>query len=648
MIDLILIGLFIYILFRGCSGVLRAYPHVRAGKDRDEVQESSKLKLRASIGLVVLCIFVLLRFGTGYSIFEFFAFVSAVVYAYFQFYLFTDKKAYNLRDITLDPDFQPIQDKDDPVYQLERQKEIMKQLVIPECFRKSMMFAIPRANPDQTSEGVANWINVMAEVLPPFELIVPDDEGRYWGQDLQDRIDNAKDENEQYRYLSAVNCLKEEATRVITSNAYRLKLPDSEVRREGMAIFSSPGRGKTNCIESLIVDDLENDVGIIFLDSVNDTIKRLVTRVDPKRLVYFDPKYAYPTFNLFDVADSDAARGAAYGFLRYLVRSSGEDFTPIQQSIFDPCIQLIYRMPNADMQMLRDLLRVRDSAEFATYRPYVKHLSKSMQDFFESDFLKSSAEVSKEGILRRLNIVTNQPYVEEMIDSGASNFDFRQAMDQGKVIVISTNQSVMGASSSQTVGRIFISEILKAVMRRKEGPDNNKRVYCYIDEFHQYCGDADTRVMEDMFTQTRKRNFNMCIATQAPSQIPSKLLKLILGSAIKLGGASNPDDEKVMAKALRVDLKLLQSQPRNSFVINIRDLGSFVYPVIPGRLDELDEFRTLKEVRQVMSQKFKVSKKRAVEKDPVTIYPVKDKKELEIKVAEPEPKEEDDDDGVWP
>jgi hypothetical protein len=640
--DLILIGLFTYILFHAFSAVLRAYPYVKAGKERDDVQESSKLKLRASICLVVLCSVVLLRLGTGYSIFEFFALASAVIYVCLLFSLFADRKAY-----ILDAQKVGIQGENSPEYNAERLKEVMNRLIVPECFRKSMMFAIPRANSDQTPEGVANWINVMAEVLPPFEMIVPDGKGRLWGQDLQDRIDNTKDENEQYKYISAVNCLKEEATRVVTSNAYRLKLPDSEVRREGMAIFSSPGRGKTSCIESLIVDELESNVGIIFMDSVNDTIKRLVTRVDPKRLVYFDPNHAYPTFNLFDVADNDASRSEAYGLLRYLVRATGEDFTAKQQTIFDPCIQLIYRIPNANMQMLRDLVRCREPAEFSTYRPYLKYLPMSMQDFFENDFFAGGNKETKDGIVWRLSNVTNTPFVESMIDTGKSNFDFRQAMDQGKVIVISTNRSEMGATSSELVGRIFISEMLKAVMRRKEGPDSSRRVYCYIDEFHQYCGDSDTSVMEDMFTQTRKRNFNMCIATQTPGQIPSKLSKLILGSAIKLGGASNPDDEKVMAKALRVDLELLQSQPRNSFVINIRDMGSFIYPVIPGRLDELSEFRTLKETREAMSRKYSVPYIDPVHSEPLGLYPV-EKVEVEPKSKVAEPKPEQDGDGEWP
>ncbi len=634
MIDLILIGFFAYVLFRACSGVLRAYPYVKAGKERDDTLESADLKLKASISLAVLCIFALLRLFTELSVFELFTFIAVLAYGYFQFSLFTDKKAYLIEKADSGPQVPQVKDINDPEYLVERQKEIMKQLVVPEPFRKNLMYAVLSAKHDMKPETVAYWINLLASILPPFDLIVPHAKGRRWEDDIRYRINNPIDEDDRFQFSSAVHTLGDEVTDQIDSNSYRIKLPDTDVRREGMAIFSSPGRGKTNCIESLIVDDLEEDVGIIFMDSVNDTIKRLVTRVDPKRLVYFDPKHAYPTFNLFDVSDNDASRSEAYGFLRYLVRATGEDFTPKQQTIFDPCIQLIYRMPNADMQTLRDLVRCRESAEFAIYRPYVKQLPKSMQDFFENDFLVGSKE-TKEGIIWRLSNVTNTPYVESMIDSGKTNFDFRQAMDQGKVIVISTNRSEMGASSSELVGRIFISEILKAVMRRKEGPDNNKRVYCYIDEFHQYCGDTDTGVMEDMFTQTRKRNFNMCIATQTPGQLPPKLLKLILGSAIKLGGASDPDDERVIAKALRVDLDLVQSQPRNSFVMNVRDLGSVIYPVIPGRLDELKEFRTLKEAREAMSRKFAVPYKNSVHSEP------------ELKVAEPKPKK-DDDDGEWP
>src|SRR5579859_5247147 len=79
-------------------------------------------------------------------------------------------------------------------------------------------------------------------------------------------------------------------------------------RLQGLYIIGSPGQGKTGLIENLVVQDIEQGIGVCLLDPHGDLTKAVLSRIPPDReqdVIFLDiTDYPYPFgFNLLTCSD---------------------------------------------------------------------------------------------------------------------------------------------------------------------------------------------------------------------------------------------------------------------------------------------------------------------------------------------------------
>ena len=122
--------------------------------------------------------------------------------------------------------------------------------------------------------------------------------------------------------------------------------------------------------------------------------------------------------------------------------------------------------------------------------------------------------------------VTNK-LIRNIIGQSKSSFDFRQIMDQGKIILISLAKGELGEENSNFLGLILIPRILMAAMSRADIPREERRdFYLYVDEFQNFA----TPDFATILSESRKYGLGLCVANQFIGQVEEEVKNAVFGN----------------------------------------------------------------------------------------------------------------------
>jgi hypothetical protein len=141
-----------------------------------------------------------------------------------------------------------------------------------------------------------------------------------------------------------------------------------------------------------------------------------------------------------------------------------------------------------------------------------------------SDFHKSEVLdyiVSKFG-----RFITNT-MMRNIIGQSTSSFNFRQAMDEGKILIINLAKGTIGEENSAFLGLVLIPKILMAAMSRQDIPESQRRdFYLYVDEFQNFA----TQDFAVILSEARKYHLNLTVANQFISQMDDEVKNAVFGN----------------------------------------------------------------------------------------------------------------------
>ena len=234
-------------------------------------------------------------------------------------------------------------------------------------------------------------------------------------------------------------------------------------------------------MQSIIMRDLEDPArpSTVVIDSQGDAIRTLsrLQQFDPAhddRLILIDPTDQQPpALNLFHWDRQFAASLNERQREEYL-EGVIEMFTFICSGLLDAELsarmsvvfrfvsQLLVLIPNSTIHTLIDLL-----ADPAPFMQYIADLSPTAQTFIEQLFSeKSKLRDTRERISQRLFHIISNPVFERMFAHPENKFDIRSALNDGKVILISTAKSQLKSEWSSIFGRYWIAQLMQASFAR--------------------------------------------------------------------------------------------------------------------------------------------------------------------------------------
>lgn len=294
-----------------------------------------------------------------------------------------------------------------------------------------------------------------------------------------------------------------------------------DLRRQHTHLIGATGTGKSVTLLKMTLHDILQGHGIAVIDPHGTLIRQLLElmpREHADRVVYIDPgdREWIPIWNplrctsghpLGRVADDIIAAFRAF-FSGYGHR--------LEHLLRQATLAALH-LPDGNLLDVAHLLR-KGSPESNALRQRVKPLlqHRLSRSFWEHDFDRyGNADLSPpQHKLSKLLTVGNESL---MLSQSDTSFDFSEIMASGNILLV--NLVNLGGESMEVLGCFMLTLLyLAAIARGDEGESAYRPFHIYCDEAHRFITDA----IEDLITQTRKRNVSLTMAHQYMSQFSTR------------------------------------------------------------------------------------------------------------------------------
>lgn len=433
---------------------------------------------------------------------------------------------------------------------------------------------------------------------------------------------------------------------------HQLKGVSQKSRDTHFYVIGASGSGKTKFLESLIKQDIENNLGFGVIDPHGDLTE------DIKGYLYFlykdNPEFLQErvvlvdltnterivTFNPLEITkgeDADSiASELAGAFEKIWIDSWGARMEALLKNTLVALIQ--NNLTLAELPLFLTDLEVRNKI-----LEKVKH-GVCLQYFQRFNSLpRRTQDEWAESTLNKVNAFLFNGKVGQMLSSPKSSFNLREIMDGGKILLVKLDKGRL-KGSADLLGSLLIAKIQAAAFSRTDMPEPQRRkFYLYIDEFQNFATDS----FKDMLAEARKYQLALLLAHQNLAQLPAVLRASILTNCgLQAYFRISRDDSNILAKESLASIysdppgwesyiQGLQELPRRACVIKDKNKGG-VIAVRTLDLPPPHEFAGMDEEEFVVAvAKSEIGKNYLRERQGIEDEYIKRREEL-VKLDEPE------------
>lgn len=303
-------------------------------------------------------------------------------------------------------------------------------------------------------------------------------------------------------------------------------------RRRHMYIIGKTGMGKTNLLENMIVQDIQNGHGVAYVDPHGDTAEKLIKSIPANRIndvIYFNPAdQDYPiAFNVMEKVGPEYRHLITSGLIGVFKKIWADSWGPRLEYILRNAILALLEYPGSTLLGVTRILvdkKYREKVVEKITDPVVK-------SFWVDEFTKWNDRVLQEVISPIQNKVgqfLSSSLIRNIVGQTASSFDIREIMDNRKILILNLSKGRIGEDNSALLGAMMITKIQLAAMARVDIPEETRNdFYLYVDEFQNFA----TESFANILSEARKYRLNLILANQYITQIDEKVRDAIFGNA---------------------------------------------------------------------------------------------------------------------
>ena len=305
-------------------------------------------------------------------------------------------------------------------------------------------------------------------------------------------------------------------------------------RARHMYIIGKTGTGKSEFLMDMILQDIKAGKGVCFIDP-HDSVEKLLEYIPPERaedVIYFDPSDTDRPMglNMLEAKTEEEKQFVASSIINLMYKLYDPHKTGIIGPRFEHAIRnammTVMSEPGAtfieivrvltDQKYLQELL---PKVEDPIVRRYWTDQIAQTSDFHKSEVLDYI--VSKFG-----RFITDK-MMRNIIGQSESAFNFRDVMDNGKILLINLAKGRIGEENSAFLGLILVPKILVAAMSRQDIPEKDRRDFnLYVDEFQNFA----TPDFATILSEARKYHLNLTVANQFIGQIEEEVKNAVFGN----------------------------------------------------------------------------------------------------------------------
>jgi len=329
-----------------------------------------------------------------------------------------------------------------------------------------------------------------------------------------------------------------------------------EDRLRHFYIIGQTGTGKTTLMKNMIVQDILRGDGVCMIDPHGTDIEDVLGAIPPEReqdVIYFDPSrmdkvvglnmleydYSKPEQKTFVVNE-------LFSIFQKLYGANPESMGPMFEQYFRNATMLVMEDPDSG-NTLMDIGRVLSDASYRRAK-LRKATNPIVVQFWKEIAGKAGGEAALENIVpyivSKFDVFTANDYMRPIIGQQHSAFDFREVMDNRKILLVNLAKGRLGEINSNLIGMIFVGKILMAALSRVDDPTRGfAPFYLHMDEFQN----VSTNSISAILSEARKYKLGLTVAHQFIAQLQPDIKDAVFGNVGSMAAfRTGPEDAQFL------------------------------------------------------------------------------------------------------
>ena len=394
-------------------------------------------------------------------------------------------------------------------------------------------------------------------------------------------------------------------------------------RLRHMHVIGATGTGKSTLLLNLIIQDIQNGLGIAVLDPHGDLIESILERIPEKRhedVILFDPgDEEYPIgFNILE-AKTDVEKNVLSSDLVEIFRRFSTSWGDQMSVVLGNAISAFLESNHiGSLTDLRRFLIEKDFRETFLQSVADEHI----KYFWEKEFslLRGGALNS---ILTRLDFFLRPKTIRNIV-SQQKGIDIEDIVNHKKILLVKLAQGIIGDENAYLLGSLLVSKLHQVVMQRQLLSYHERTpFYLYIDEFQNFI----TPSMKAIMSGARKYSLGLILAHQDLHQLWE--LDVALANSILSNTGTRIcfrigefDAQKLQSGFSHFDISNLQSLSIGEAIVRVErsDYDFNIKTSLPPEVDTQTAQQNKEKIINLSRKKFG--------KQPVTIDKTKEISEI--------------------
>lgn len=306
-------------------------------------------------------------------------------------------------------------------------------------------------------------------------------------------------------------------------------------RERHMYIVGKTGTGKSEFLKDMILQDIRAGKGVAVLDPHGELVEDVLQLLPPERaddVVYFNPSDTERPMGL-NIMEAETEEQMHF-MVGSIISLMYKLYDPHKTGIIGPRFEHAIR--NAMLTVMAEPgATFIELVRCLTDPKYVQELLPKVKDpivrRYWTDQIAQTSDFHKSEVLDYIvskfgKFITNK-VMRNIIGQSKSAFNFRQIMDQQKIMLVNLSKGKLGEEDAKFLGLILVPKILIAAMSRQDlAMEDRKDFYLYVDEFQNYA----TEDFAVILSEARKYRLNLIVANQFVAQIEEEVKNAVFGN----------------------------------------------------------------------------------------------------------------------
>ena len=384
-----------------------------------------------------------------------------------------------------------------------------------------------------------------------------------------------------------------------------------EDRLRHMYVIGQTGTGKTTLLKNIITQDIYSGAGVCMIDPHGSDIQDILSIIPPERyedVIYFDPGYSarpmalnmleydpqYPEQKTFVVNEMLSIFNKLFD-----MKTAGG---PMFEQYFRNAVLLVMEDPESGNTLL-DVSKVLAVKSFREMK-IARCKNPIVVQFWQEIASKAGGEASLSNIVpyitSKFDVFLTNDIMRPIVAQEHSTFNFRDIMDNKKILLVNLSKGRLGDINSNLIGLIIVGKILMAALSRVDSFGKDfPPFYLFIDEFQN----ITTSSISQILSEARKYKLSLTIAHQFIAQLEDDIKDSVFGNVGSIASFRvGADDAEYLEKQFEPIFSandLINLDNRNAYIkllANGRPARPFSMETLPPKKGDAAVVAKIKEL----------------------------------------------------